>query len=61
MTSLIVFITIPVLAVAFLSGRFTAHYAAGRGRSTRAWFVWGALLFPLFPIPWMVVALLPNK
>jgi hypothetical protein len=39
MFSLIVFITIPVLAVAFLCGRFTAGYAAQNGRSKRAWFL----------------------
>ena len=61
MLPLIVFITIPVLAVAFLSGRFTANYAAERGRSKRVWFLWGAALFPLFPLPWMVLGLLPNK
>jgi hypothetical protein len=61
MLALIVFITIPVLAAAFLSGRFTANYAAQRGRSERAWFVFGALLFPLFPVQWMVLGLLPKK
>jgi len=61
MFSLIAFIAIPVLAVAFLSGRFTAKYAVERGRSQRAWFLWGALLFPLFPAPWMVLGLLPKK
>jgi hypothetical protein len=33
----IIFITIPVLLAAFLSGRFSAKYAAQRGRSERAW------------------------
>jgi hypothetical protein len=61
MLPLIIFIAIPVLAVAFLSGRFTAKYAAQRGRSERAWFLWGALLFPLFPVPWMALGLLPRK
>jgi nitrate reductase NapE component len=61
MFSLIAFIAIPVVAVAFLSGRFTGNYAAAKGRSKRAWFVWGALLFPLFPIPWIVLELLPNN
>jgi hypothetical protein len=61
MFSWIVFIAICVLAVAFLSGRFTAAYAAEKGRSKRAWFFWGALLFPFFPVPWMVVGLLPKK
>jgi hypothetical protein len=57
----IIFITIPILAVAFLTGRFTAKYAAERGRSERVWFLWGALLFPLFPVPWMALGLLPKK
>jgi hypothetical protein len=57
----IIFITIPVLAVAFLTGRFTAKYAAERGRSKRAWFILGALFFPLFPVPWMALGLLPKK
>jgi hypothetical protein len=33
MSSWIIFIAISVLAVAFLSGRFTAEYAAEKGRS----------------------------
>jgi hypothetical protein len=56
-----IFITIPVLAVAFLAGRFTAKYAAERGRSGRVWFFLGALLFPLFPVPWMALGFLPKK
>jgi hypothetical protein len=59
--SWIIFITIPVVAMAVLSGRFTAKYAAARGRSERAWFLLGALLFPIFPIPWMTLGLLPRK
>jgi hypothetical protein len=54
----IVFIAI---AAAILSGRFTAKCAAQRGRSERTWFFLGALLFPLFPVPWMVLGLLPRK
>jgi len=61
MFSWIVFVTIAVLAVAFLSGRFTAEYAVRRGRSKRAWFVWGAVFLPLFPVPWMILGLLPSK
>lgn len=61
MLSLIIFITIPVLAVASLCGRFTAKCAADRGRSKRAWFLWGALFFPFFPIQWMVLGVLPKK
>ena len=61
MLSWIIFITVPVVAIAFLTGRFTAKYAAQRGRSKRLWFLFGALLFPLFPIPWMALGLLPRK
>jgi hypothetical protein len=61
MFSWIVFIAIFVLAVAFLSGRFTAEHAAQKRRSKFAWFFWGALFFPLFPVPWMVLGLLPRK
>jgi hypothetical protein len=61
MLAWIVFITIFVLPAAFLSGRFTAKYAVAKGRSERAWFLSGALLFPLFPIPWMVLGLMPSR
>jgi hypothetical protein len=54
----IVFIT---AVAAILSGRFTAKYAAQRGRSERTWFLVGALLFPLFPVSWMALGLLPKK
>jgi hypothetical protein len=50
-----------VLALMAWCGQVTAGYAAKRGRSKRAWFVWGALLFPLFPLQWMVLGLLPRK
>jgi hypothetical protein len=56
-----------VIAVVFLvvvmglCGHFTAQYAAERGRSRRAWFIWGALFSPLFPAQWFVLALLPKK
>ena len=61
MFPLIIFVTIAVLAIAYLSGRFTANYATERGRSRRIWFVLGAVLFPLFPVPWMVLGVLPKK
>jgi hypothetical protein len=61
MIGLIIFITVPVLAAALLCGRFTAKCAAERGRSQRAWFILGTLFFPLFPIQWMVLGLLPKK
>ena len=61
MFSWIVFIAMLGLAIAFLCGRFTANYAAQRGRSKRAWFLVGSLLFLFFPIPWMVLGVLPKK
>ena len=61
MFSWVIFIAILVLAVAFLCGRFTANYAAERGRSKRVWFWLGSLFFLLFPIPWMVLGVLPKK
>jgi hypothetical protein len=51
----------PVLALGFLCGRFTAKCAAEKGRSKRAWFLCGALVFPFFPIQWMVLGILPKK
>ena len=61
MLSWIIFITIALLPVALLCGRFTARSAAERGRSKRTWFLLGALFFPFFPIQWMVLGLLPRK
>jgi hypothetical protein len=59
---LIILVTLAaVFGVAFWSGSLTSKYAAERGRSKRAWFLVGALLFPLFPIPWMALAFLPRK
>jgi hypothetical protein len=60
MLASIVFVTL-ALAFMFLCGRFTAKHAAQKGRSKRAWFVWGALLFPLFPLPSIVLALSPAR
>lgn len=57
MLASIVFVTL-ILASMFLCGRLTAKYAAQKGRSKSAWFVWGALLFPL---PSIVLALLPAR
>ena len=54
----IVFVSF-VLACMFWSGRFTAKQAVHKGRSTSAWFVWGALLFPLFPLASVILLLLP--
>jgi hypothetical protein len=60
MLAAIVLVTL-VLAMMFWSGRFTAKQAAYKGRSERAWFVWGALLFPRFPLASIVLALLPAR
>jgi hypothetical protein len=38
-------------------GRSTANFAAQRGRSKGAWFLLGSLFFP---IPSIVLALLPS-
>jgi hypothetical protein len=56
----IIFVSL-ILAMMVLSGRFTAKQAAHRGRSTSAWFIWGALLFPLFPLASIVLVLLPAR
>ena len=61
MLAWIAFIALFVLPAAFLAGRFTAKYAVAKCRSERVWFVWGALLFPLFPLPWVVLELMPSR
>ena len=50
-----------VVATMIWTGRFTARIAARRGQSKLLWFVVGALLFPLFPIPQVVAELLPSR
>ena len=49
------------LSVMLLAGRFTAEYAVERGRSKRIWVLLGALFFFFFPIPWIVLGLLPDR
>lgn len=44
------------LTLIYVCGRYTARYAARRGRSQAIWFIWGGLLYPL---PYIVLALLP--
>jgi hypothetical protein len=56
----IIFVTV-IFGMMVWSGRFTAKQAAHRGRSTGAWFIWGALLFPLFPLASIVLVLLPAR
>jgi hypothetical protein len=45
-----------VLALMFVCGRYTAKVAARRGRSEAGWFLLGSLFFP---VPQIVLALLP--
>ena len=47
-----------LIVVMVWCGRFTARYAEQRGRSRRPWFLLGALFFP---IPSIVLALLPAR
>jgi hypothetical protein len=47
------------LSLIYVCGRYTANYAAQRGRSTAAWFVLGGLLF--YPVPYLALALLPAR
>lgn len=42
----------------YVCGRFTATYAAQRGRSRPFWFAMGCLFYPL---PYLVLALLPRR
>jgi hypothetical protein len=44
------------LSLIWVCGRYTAKYAAERGRSKAVWFIWGGLLYPL---PYIALALLP--
>ena len=46
------------LSLIYVCGRFTADYAARRGRSTAVWFILGGLFYPL---PYLALALLPSK
>jgi len=52
---------ISVLAIVLVCGYYTAQHAAKRGRSKPLWFIVGALLFPLFPLPWFALDVLPRK
>jgi hypothetical protein len=44
------------LTLFYALGRYTAKYAAQRGRSKALWFLLGAVSYP---IPYLVLALLP--
>jgi hypothetical protein len=46
------------LSLMYVCGRYTAKYAALRGRSRTAWFVLGGLFYPF---PYIALALLPEK
>jgi hypothetical protein len=52
---------IAVIALGLVSGHYTAQHAAKRGHSKPVWFAVGALLFPLFPLPWFALDMLPRK
>jgi hypothetical protein len=54
----VVLAAILYLSVLWLCGRHMAKYAAERGRSRTAWFIWGSLLYPF---PYIVLALLPPR
>ena len=45
------------LSLLYVCGYYTANYAVQRGRSRIAWFIWGALFYPL---PYLALALLPR-
>jgi hypothetical protein len=55
-----IILAIVVVSLIVECGRITANYAARNGRSWRTWFMLGALLSPLFPLPSIVLALLPS-
>jgi hypothetical protein len=55
MLASIIFVTV-VVALMFWCGRLTAKLAAQRGRSRGAWFLLGSVFFP---VPSIVLALLP--
>jgi hypothetical protein len=44
------------LTLIYVCGRYTAKYAARRGRSEAFWFILGGLFYPF---PYIVLALLP--
>ena len=46
------------LSLLYACGRYTANYAAQRGRSEVLWLVLGGLFYP---VPYLVLALLPPK
>ena len=46
------------LSLIYVCGRYTAKYAARKGRSGAHWFVLGGLFYPF---PYIVLALLPPR
>src|SRR5438876_11152133 len=52
----LIIVAILYLTFMYACGRYTAKYATQRGRSKAAWFLLGALFYP---IPYIVLALLP--
>jgi membrane protease YdiL (CAAX protease family) len=61
MLAWLAFIALFIVPVAYLAGRYTAGHAKAKGRSERAWFFWGAVLFPLFPFPGIIVDMMPSR
>ena len=57
----IAFVSLFLIPVAYLAGRYTARHAAAKGRSEWAWFLWGAVLCPLFPFPAIIADLMPPR
>ena len=54
----LIIVAILYLTLMYSFGRYTAKYAAQRGRSKAAWFLLGALFYP---VPYLVLALLPPS
>ncbi|MGC2809104.1 MAG: hypothetical protein WA303_01865 [Bradyrhizobium sp.] len=54
----VIIATVLYLSLGYVCGRYTAKYAAERGRSAAIWFVLGGLFYPL---PYIVLALLPPR
>ena len=52
----VLFAAILYLTLIYVCGRYTAKYAAQRGRYEAVWFVFGGLFYPF---PYIVLALLP--
>jgi hypothetical protein len=60
MVAWLALIALFIVPVALLAGRYTARHAKAKGRPQLAWFFWGAVLFPLFPFPGIIVDMMPS-